>query len=111
MTERKYESIGELASQLSDEEIVLLICALHHRIEVFVGLLDGKCIGGELRPDHPACLNGGVQLNMKLAERGDIREELDPNEGYCTRCNENNADYNPDTGESICDDCAKEVQA
>lgn len=75
MTERKYETMFDLASQLSDEEIVLLIGALHHRIEVYVGILGGKCISGELNPENPACLNGGVQLNMKLAERDDIRED------------------------------------
>jgi hypothetical protein len=75
MSKQEYETMFDLASQLSDEEIVLLIGALHHRIEVFVGLLGGKCISGELNPDNPACLNGGVQLNMKLAELGDIRED------------------------------------
>lgn len=66
MTETKtFDSIGELAAKLSNEDLVHLIHCMHERIEVYVGTWNNCCLSASLDPEVPACLDGSaVQINL-----------------------------------------------
>ena len=74
-TER-FESILGFTQTLSNIDILMLMRILAPRLDVFVGTVGNKIIGGELSSESPACLNGPiVQLNMALSELPDLRED------------------------------------
>ena len=74
-TER-FESILGFAQTLSNIDILMLMRILAPRLDIYVGQIDKKIIGGELSSESPACLNGTVvQLNMARSDLEDLRED------------------------------------
>ncbi len=62
----KQDKLIKIANNLSNENMVDLISIFADRIHIHAGLVNMHCIGGELDPDNPTCLNGAsIQINME----------------------------------------------
>lgn len=67
------ERIVRLANNLSNEDLARLLTIVAPRLEVFVGVLNGVCVNGEITG---ASTNGTiVQIDMTTAELDDLSED------------------------------------
>ena len=70
MKARTYSDMGQLASQLSNNDLEALINIVAERLDVFVGCVCRHQISSRV---ESACVNGPfVQVNVQLADLDDI---------------------------------------
>ena len=73
MKARTYSDMGQLASQLSNNDLKDLISIVAERLDVFVGCVGRHQITSRV---ESACINGPlVQVNVQLADLDDIGED------------------------------------
>jgi hypothetical protein len=69
----KQKKLEKLAMQLSNHDLAELLNMCNSRLDVYVGCVGKYCIGGEVEFSCPTAV--GVQINLKLAELDDLRED------------------------------------
>ena len=73
MIDKTYSDMGQLASQLSNNDLEHLINIVAERLDVFVGSVGRHQITSRVAS---ACINGPlVQVNLQLADLDDIGED------------------------------------
>ena len=73
MRDKTYSDMGQLASQLSNNDLEHLINIVAERLDVFVGSVGRHQITSRVAS---ACINGPlVQVNLQLADLDDIGED------------------------------------
>tara|TARA_Y100001951_G_C11059577_1_gene140049 strand:- start:116 stop:376 length:261 start_codon:yes stop_codon:yes gene_type:complete len=65
----KHEKLIEIANDLSNNDLCMLINIVAERLNVFIGSTDKIQLTGELSMENPACLNGAsVQINLEYTD-------------------------------------------
>ena len=65
----KHEKLIEIANDLSNNDLCMLINIVAERLNVFIGSTDKIQLTGELSLENPACLNGAsVQINLEYTD-------------------------------------------
>jgi len=73
MRDKTYSDMGQLASQLSNNDLEHLINIVAERLDVFVGCVGRHQITSRVAS---ACINGPlVQVNLQLADLDEIGED------------------------------------
>ena len=70
--DERQKELTEFVNALSNDDVCCLINMLSDRLDVYVGLLNNRCISSGV---SFACLNGtSVQINLRLADLDDLTE-------------------------------------